>query len=287
MTNESNTENNDPHHPRTGFIGAGNMATSLLGGLIDNGWARETLRASDPDHDKRQALSDKLGIHTDPDNEALIAWADIVVLAVKPQILRRVVQSLAGALADRQPLVISIAAGVRSGDILAWADCPLPLIRVMPNTPALVKTGMSGLFAAPGVSRSGCDNAEKILAAVGETLWLENESDLDVVTALSGSGPAYFFFFMEALQAAGESLGLPPDKARQLTLQTALGASRMAHDTSNDPATLRNRVTSPGGTTERGLAALEEGGLQKLVHQAVKDAAHRASELGESLAREA
>lgn len=262
------------------------MAASLLGGLIGDGFPRANLRVSEPDASRRQALAGRFGIEVEADNAALTNWASCVILAVKPQRLREVLQGLAQALRNRPPLLISIAAGVRTDDILRWAGGPIPLVRVMPNTPALVKAGMSALFAGPGVSEAQRHNAEGILAAVGQTLWVERETDMDAVTAVSGSGPAYFFLMMEALQEAGESLGLAPDTARRLSLQTALGAARMALESGDEPAELRARVTSPGGTTERALAALEEGGLRTLMAKAAEAAAQRSSELADALGRD-
>jgi pyrroline-5-carboxylate reductase len=269
--------------PCIGFIGGGNMATSLLGGLMENGFAPTGLRVADPDSERLAGLGERFGVAVETDNTAVADWADILVLAVKPQIMRQVVQALAPRLIARPPLVISIAAGITSTAIQRWAGASIPLIRVMPNTPALVKTGMSALFAAPGLDAVQRQNGEDILGAVGQTVWVDDESELDAVTAISGSGPAYFFAFMEALQSAGEALGLPPETANQLTLQTALGAARMAQSSDVGPAELRRRVTSPGGTTERALAELETGGFAGLVAGAAEAAARRSRQLAEEL----
>lgn len=271
---------------KVGFVGGGNMASSLIGGLIEDGYPRDSLRASEPDAARRTALSERLDVRVEAANDDLAQWADVLLLAVKPQQLRGVLHDLAETLAARQPLVISIAAGVQTADILRWAQSDIPLIRVMPNTPALVKTGMSVLFSGPGVQAEQREVADAILSAVGETLWVDDEGEMDAVTAVSGSGPAYFFLMMEALEKAGQSLGLSADTARKLTLQTALGAARMASESETPPAELRKRVTSPGGTTERALAILEAGEFRNLIDQAVAAAARRAAEIADSLSRE-
>lgn len=271
---------------KVGFVGGGNMASSLIGGLIEDGYPRDSLRASEPDAARREALSKKLNVRVDNGNAELTQWADVLVLAVKPQQLRGVLRDLSGTLAARRPLVISIAAGVATADIQRWAQTEIPLIRVMPNTPALVKTGMSVLFAGNAVQAKQRDQADAILSAVGETLWVDHEDAMDAATAVSGSGPAYFFLMMEALEKAGQALGLEPATARKLTLQTALGAARMVLESEDSPAELRKRVTSPGGTTERALAILQAGDFRNLIGEAVAAAAQRAGEIAASLSRE-
>ncbi len=269
--------------PTIAFIGAGNMAGALIAGLIADGTDPATLLASDPDAGRRERLSANYGIRTLADNAAAVRAADVVVLAVKPQLLREVLSALQPALAERRPLLISIAAGIRTASLSAWAGADLPLVRAMPNTPAMIQAGASGLFAAPGVSAAQRDDAERILRAVGMVSWLDDEDTMDAVTAVSGSGPAYYFLVMEAMEAAARDLGLEPDVAHLLTLQTALGAARMAIEAKAEPGELRRNVTSPGGTTERALQALEDGGLRALFREALTAARDRSIELSRVL----
>lgn len=261
------------------FIGAGNMASSLIGGLVADGYDPAYITACDPDRTKLDQLQARYGIHGSDDNSEAIGQADVVVLAVKPQVLKEVADSVATAVQSRRPLVVSIAAGVREADLQRWLGGEVALVRSMPNTPAMIQAGATVLHATAGVSKRQRDLAESVLRAVGLTLWVDDEMQLDAVTALSGSGPAYFFLIMEAMEEAGTGLGLSPDKARLLTLQTALGAARMAMESSDSPAVLRARVTSPGGTTERALDTLEKGGIRGLFSQALKDARDRSQEL--------
>ncbi|MCA1806199.1 MAG: pyrroline-5-carboxylate reductase [Xanthomonadaceae bacterium] len=263
------------------FIGAGNMTRSLVGGLIADGCDPSLIRLSDPEADRIQDLAHRLGVQILQDNRAVIEDADLVVLAVKPQVLPAVAREIADRVQDRQPLVISIAAGIRTRDLARWLGADIAIVRAMPNTPALVQSGATGLFANTHVRDEQRDLAETILRAVGLTLWVEQEEQLDLVTALSGSGPAYFFLVMEALQEAATKLGLPAETARLLALQTAFGASRMALESDEDAATLRQRVTSPGGTTEQALRVLEDGGLRSLMEQALSAAARRSRELAD------
>lgn len=266
---------------KLGFIGAGNMARSLVGGLIADGCDPALIQLSDPEADQLQSLAQRLGVCILADNGAVAEAVDVLVLAVKPQVLPAVARELAPRIAASRPLVISIAAGIRSSDLARWLGSDTPIVRAMPNTPALVQSGATGLFARPGVSAAQRDLAESILRAVGLTQWVEEEDQLDLVTALSGSGPAYFFLVMEALQEAATRQGLPAETARLLALQTAFGASRMALESAEDAATLRQRVTSPGGTTEQALQVLEDGGLRRLMAQALEAAARRSRELAE------
>jgi pyrroline-5-carboxylate reductase len=207
----------------------------------------------------------------------------VVVLAVKPQVLRAVATELGPLLRGAPTLVLSIAAGVREPDIRRWLGYDAPVVRAMPNTPALVRSAATALFANPFVSPAQRSLGESVLRAVGMTLWVGEEALMDVVTALSGSGPAYFFLLMEVLEAAGVRLGLEPETARLLTLETAFGAAKMALEASEDPATLRARVTSPGGTTERAVGRLEAAEIRRVFLEAVEAARSRAAELGESL----
>ena len=263
------------------FIGAGNMTRSLVGGLIADGCDPSLIRLSDPEADRIQDLAHRLDVQILQDNRAVVEGADLVVLAVKPQVLPAVAREIADRVQDQRPLVISIAAGIRTPDLARWLGADTAIVRAMPNTPALVQSGATGLFANPHVRDEQRDLAETILRAVGLTLWVEQEDQLDLVTALSGSGPAYFFLVMEALQDAATKLGLPTETARLLTLQTAFGASRMALESDEDAAALRQRVTSPGGTTEQALRVLEEGGLWDLMEQALTAAARRSRELAD------
>ncbi len=267
------------------FIGCGNMASSLISGLVADGYDPSLIWASDLDSDKLAALAARCGVRITSDNSEAVAVADVVVLAVKPQVLEQVAYGLAEEIRKRRPLVISIAAGIREKTIQRWLGGDVTLIRTMPNTPAMIQAGATVLHAGPGISDADRDTAESILRAVGLTRWVEDEGLLDVVTALSGSGPAYFFLVMEAMEEAAIKLGLPADSARLLTMQTALGAARMAIESSVGPATLRQHVTSPGGTTERALQTLENGELRQLFDQAVQDACNRSVELSQLLDR--
>lgn len=263
------------------FIGGGNMARSLIGGLLADGTAASLLRVAEPSPTGREALRAQYGVQTFPHNPEAIAGAGVVVLAVKPQILREVALGIAEAVQHARPLVVSIAAGVRLADIGRWLGGHAALVRTMPNTPALVKSGATALYAAAAVSAEQRRLAESILRAVGLTVWVDDETRLDAVTALSGSGPAYFFLVMEAMEAAARALGLPADTARLLTLQTAFGAARIALESSESPAELRARVTSPKGTTEAALQVLQTAGLEAIFAEALAAAAHRSHELGE------
>jgi pyrroline-5-carboxylate reductase len=263
------------------FIGCGNMARSLIGGLIADGWDPARIRVADADPDQLERISISFPVSTYTQNNAAADGADVVVLAVKPQITAAVARELANTIARQQSLVISIAAGVRESALRSWLGEHTAIVRSMPNTPAMVQSGAAALYANPAVSEAQRSVAESILRAVGLALWIEDEALMDAVTALSGSGPAYFFLFMEALQTAGCELGLPQQTARLLTLQTAFGAAKMALESSEDAATLRRRVTSPGGTTESAVAILEENGFANLVNRALQAAAARSRELAD------
>ncbi len=261
------------------FIGGGNMARSLVGGLIADGWKPGLIWVADPDKRKTDSLAARFPINTTQDNQAAVEQADAVVLAVKPQVLGEVARALAPMVARQRPLIISIAAGIRETTLRNWLGEDTAIVRSMPNTPALVQSGATALYANPGVSEDQRNLAESILRAVGLALWIEDESLMDAVTALSGSGPAYFFLFMDALQSAGKRLGLNEETARLLTLQTAFGASKMALESSDDAATLRHRVTSPGGTTERAIEVLQQRDFEAIVLQALEAATERSREL--------
>ena len=268
--------------PDIAFIGSGNMATSLIGGLIARGAAPDTLWASDSVAEQRDALGSRFGVRTSPDNALAASRAGVVVLAVKPQQMEAATRSVAGVCARHSPLVISIAAGVRVRDIREWLGADAAIVRTMPNTPALVGEGATALYANEHVAEEGRGRAEAILAAVGSTVWVGDEALLDAVTALSGSGPAYFFLLMELMERNGVALGLDPETARALTLQTALGAARVAQESGEAPRILRERVTSAGGTTERALKRLAEGGIDDLFAAALRAARDRSVELGQA-----
>tara|TARA_Y100000782_G_scaffold104062_1_gene122779 strand:+ start:25134 stop:25961 length:828 start_codon:yes stop_codon:yes gene_type:complete len=266
-----------------GFIGGGNMAASIIGGLLTSGVDARQLRAGDPSQESLDRLASLGPITTSQDNLDIIPGCDVLVMAVKPQLMKVVCAGIADTVQASKPLIISIAAGVTSDSLNHWLGGNLAIVRCMPNTPALLRCGATGLFANTAVSEIQRQQAQQILDAVGLALWVEQESELDAVTAVSGSGPAYFFLMMEAMQASGEALGLSPDVAKQLSQQTALGAARMALESDVDVAELRRRVTSPKGTTERAITIFEDGGFRALVQQALQGAADRADELGREL----
>jgi pyrroline-5-carboxylate reductase len=265
------------------FIGGGNMAASLIAGLIADGHAPTELWVSEPDAVRREGLRERFGVQVVADNRDALAHAETLVLCVKPQLAPAVCRELGDLAAGLGLLVISVMAGVPESGIQRWLGATLPVVRAMPNTPAMVQTGAIGLHASPEVTEEGRNRAETILRAAGLTRWVEQEAHIDAVTALSGSGPAYFFLLMEALEQAGIDLGLDPETARLLTIQTALGAARMAVESDSPPARLREQVTSPGGTTERALAVFEEAGLRSLVGRALRAAEGRAVEISRTL----
>jgi len=260
------------------------MASSLIGGLLSSTQADQILVA-EPDANKRSELEQQFGVQTTADNAKTLG-CDIVLLAVKPQLLQNVCRQLADSIGENQPLFISIAAGVRSSDINRWLGGDNAIVRCMPNTPALVQTGATALLANENVSESQKSLAENILQSVGMTLWVKNENEIDAVTALSGSGPAYFFLLMEAMQKTGEELGLDKSTAQKLTLQTALGAARMASESELDAASLRARVTSKGGTTEQAIISFETAGFHSMVKQALTAACKQSKTLADKLGKD-
>jgi pyrroline-5-carboxylate reductase len=266
------------------FIGGGNMAAAIIGGLIAKGLAPSALHAVDVLPEALSRLEKQFGIRTSADASAAAAGAACVVLAVKPQQMREVATALAPALKGQ--LVISIAAGIRGSDLARWLGPSAHVVRAMPNTPALVTAGITGLYAMPGVSSRQRQEVENILAAVGATFWVDRENQLDAVTAVSGSGPAYVFYFIEALEQAGRELGLSPEVARQSALATFAGAVKLATTDGADPATLRARVTSKGGTTERAIAVLDDAAVKTAFIRAVRAAAERAAEMGDALGKD-
>jgi len=266
------------------FIGGGNMAASLVAGLIADGQDPTALLVSDPDRDKLDHLAGRFGVHTTEDNLQAAQQAESLLLCVKPQLARAVCQALAPALSRPDRLVISVMAGIREHSIQRWLGGSPPVVRAMPNTPAMIQAGAIVLHASREVSGAQRNRAETILRAGGLTRWVENEDLMDPVTALSGSGPAYFFLMMEALEQTGTELGLDAETARLLTIQTALGAARMAMESRDPPQVLRERVTSPGGTTESAIGVLEDGEFRTLIDQAVRAAKARSEQLSSILA---
>ncbi len=266
------------------FIGGGNMAAAIIGGLIAKGRAPSSMHAVDVSPEVLSRLQKQFGIRTSGDVGAAATGADCIVLAVKPQQMREVAAALAPAL--KEQLVISIAAGIRCSDLARWLGPSAQIVRAMPNTPALVAAGITGLHAMPGVSDAQRRSAEQILAAVGDTFWVDGENDLDAVTAVSGSGPAYVFYFIEALEQAARELGLSPEIARRSALATFAGAVKLAAADAADPATLRARVTSKGGTTERAIGVLDETAVKAAFIRAVRAAAERAAEMGDALGKD-
>lgn len=255
--------------PQLAFIGGGNMASALIGGLVEKGFSAQQIIASDVMPATLERLAAIAPVRTTTDNKIAIANADVVLLAVKPQVMKQVLTPLAATLQQRRPLIISIAAGIEIRSIEQWLGGALPIVRCMPNTPALVQLGATGLFANAAVSAAQRQLADDILRAVGIALWLEREEQIDAVTAVSGSGPAYFFLVMEAMQAAGEQLGLSNEVAKALTLQTALGAAQMALASDVEVDELRRRVTSPNGTTEHAIASFEQDDLRGVFARAL------------------
>ncbi|MBK1716216.1 pyrroline-5-carboxylate reductase [Thiocystis violacea] len=268
---------------RISFIGGGNMATSLIAGLIADGYAAHDIQVADPSPERRQALQAGFGVRALAGNTEVLDEADTLVICVKPQMAPLVCAEIGPALLARQPLILSVMAGVPERAMQRWLGAPLPIVRAMPNTPAMVQTGAIGLHASPEVDAEGRNRAETILRAAGLIRWVEDEAGIDAVTAISGSGPAYFFLLMEAMEEAGIDLGLDQETARLLTIQTALGAAKMAMESEAPPARLREQVTSPGGTTERALAVFDEADLRGLVGRAAKAARDRAAELSQTL----
>lgn len=269
---------------RITFIGGGNMAIALIGGLKKQGFSAAGIQVVEPFEAARQRLTDAFGVRCTVGVDAAALACDVLVLAVKPQQMKEAVALLAGKLTNQ--LVVSIAAGLRLADIARWLGGYSRLVRTMPNTPALIGAGVTGLYADPGVDREGRAQAEKILGAVGATLWIDDEAQMDAVTAVSGSGPAYVFYFIEAVEAAARNLGLDAATARALTVETFLGAARLAAQSSESVTTLRERVTSKGGTTEAALLAFGASGVAGAIERGVMAAQQRGRELGDALGQD-
>jgi pyrroline-5-carboxylate reductase len=268
---------------KIGFIGGGNMASSLISGLIASGHAPEQIWVSDINPDTLTNLKTQLNVNTSADNDDIVNAVDVVVLAVKPQTLGAVAQGISALIQQKRSLVVSIAAGINQNSLSRWLGADTAIVRCMPNTPALVLTGATALHANGKVTAEQRDLAENILRAVGIALWVEDEAELDAVTAVSGSGPAYYFLLMEAMEKAALELGLSQETARLLVQQTALGAAKIALESDESPEQLRKRVTSPGGTTQRAIETFEQGGFTELVAKAVHAARDRSIEMSKQM----
>lgn len=262
------------------FIGGGNMATALISGLLEAARGRVAIRVADPSEEARERLRREPGVETFAEGRDTVPEADVIVLAVKPQVMPDVLAELDGVI-ERGQLVVSVAAGTTVAVIQQVLGDDQPVVRAMPNTPALIGHGITGLFASRACRPHHREQAQRILAAVGQVLWVEDEVLMDVVTAVSGSGPAYYFLLTEALAAAGERLGLDGADAARLAVHTAAGAGVMLIEAEEGPAQLRRRVTSLGGTTEAAVEALERGGFRGLINDAVEAATRRGRELAE------
>lgn len=269
---------------RITFLGGGNMAAALIGGMREQGYSAAGIQVIELNEQVRDALTEKFGVRCTGVVDAASLSCEVLVLAVKPQQMREAVAPLVGQLGNQ--LVISIAAGLRVADIARWLGGYERIVRTMPNTPALIGAGITGLYAAPQVDAEQRQLADTILAAVGSTVWVEDETQVDAVTAISGSGPAYVFYFIEALESAALELGFDLPSARKLALETTLGAARLAARSNDAPAILRERVTSKGGTTEAALRSLENDAVRAAIARAAQAAAARGRDLGVQLGQD-
>ena len=270
-----------PQTPHIAFIGAGNMSQAILKGMLAAGYPQSKISASGRTQSKLDVLAADTGIHTSTDNLSLCHQADVIVLGVKPHMMGDLVQSIAPAVDTTRQLIVSVAAGILASSIETWLGQKASIVRCMPNTPSLVGQGAAGLFATEGVSDAQKQTASIIMQSVGLALWVETEAHIDAVTAVSGSGPAYYFLMMEAMIAGAENLGLSNEVAQKLVLQTALGAAQMATQSHQTPDQLRVAVTSPNGTTEQAINTFKAGGFIKLCSQAMAAAHHRSKELAQ------
>jgi len=261
------------------FVGGGNMARSLIGGLVASGYSPGKITAADPSAAPLDALASDFDIRITADNGAAIDGAQVVIFAVKPQIMHRVAKAAVDAVQRQKPLILSVVAGIREADIQNWLGGGLAIVRTMPNRPALFGHGATGLYANALTEPGHKETAQAIMSAVGETVWVEEEAQMDLVTAVSGSGPAYFFLLMEVMEDLGRELGLSADAAHLLSVQTGYGATLMARDSEESLKTLREQVTSAGGTTAAALAELERGGFDDLMRRAIQAAQVRSQEL--------
>ena len=264
------------------FIGGGNMASCIIGGMIANGFSADDIMVSGSGEESRQRLEKTYGIKTMADNQAAARQADLIVLAVKPQIMRTVATDLALSL-DHMPAIVSVAAGIPLSALENWLGNSLAIVRAMPNTPAMVLSGATGLFANPQVKAEQKAIVEKIFSAIGYACWVDTEAQIDAVIAVSGSGPAYFFRIMEIMQKVGQELGLPAQIARDLSINTVLGAARMATESGTSATQLREQVTSPGGTTQAALQSFEQQNLEDVFRKAMNSALDRAEVMSADL----
>ena len=273
---------NDSASDTIAFIGGGNMARSLVGGLVARDLPRAAIHVAEPVDALRDALARDFGVQVFADSADAVEGAGTWVFGVKPQVMRGVCESLASVAQSARPLIVSVAAGITTAQLDRWLGGGLPIVRTMPNTPALLGAGVTGLFANARVDAAARTRTQSLLSAAGRTVWIDDESLMDAVTGVSGSGPAYVFLLAEALQAAGEAEGLPQGAARTLALQTLLGAARMLTESGVDAAELRKRVTSPNGTTHAAIETFETGGFRALVARAVHAATTRGKELSDA-----
>lgn len=286
ISNNIRSSNNIINNYNIGFIGGGNMASSIIGGLIPNILPSNAVHAFDPNKEQLQQLAKQYSVTACKDNNALVSNSDVIVLAVKPQVIGAVLKPIKQALKSKRPLIISIAAGITCSTIESIIDKNAAVIRVMPNTPALVNAGTSGLYANKNVSDKQKSIADTLMSAVGSALWVEHETDIDAVTALSGSGPAYFMLFVKSLINAGEQAGLTTDVATQLAIDTCAGSAKLMSNSDLPIDQLIDNVTSPGGTTEQALLSFHCNKLSAIVSDAFDAALKRSKELGEELRKE-
>lgn len=270
---------------KIGFIGGGNMASAIIGGLREGGMDASRIHVIEPDAARGAALATRFGVTVAAASDSALLGCDVIVLAVKPQQMREALAPLSGRLSSQ--LMLSIAAGLRVADLSRWLGGHAAIVRAMPNTPSLIGAGMTGLYAADAVDAVGRDTAAGLMAAVGEVMWVADESGIDAITAIAGSGPAYVFHFIEALERAACKVGFEATDARRLALATVHGAARLAASSEDSPATLRERVTSRGGTTAAALRVFAEGGFVDLVERAAEASRRRAAELGDELGGDA
>jgi len=267
------------HPENIAFIGGGNMARSLIGGLIARGARAESIRVAEPVEVLRESLVNDFGVQVFATALEAAADASLWVLAVKPQVMRTVCEGLADTARSGRPLLISIAAGITASQMQRWLGGENAIVRAMPNTPALLGAGVTGLFATAQVDAAGRERTERLLSSAGTTVWIDEEEKMDAVTAVSGSGPAYVFLLAEAMEQAAVAEGLAAESARALVLQTVLGAARMLTESDESPSELRQRVTSPNGTTQAAIETFQDGGFEKLVGKAIHAAARRGQTL--------
>jgi len=270
------------NNSKIAFVGAGNMAHSIIAGLLNANINKENIYASSPDTENLKTIKEQLDIHVDTDNKAVVKDARIVVLCVKPNKINFVLEELKEILLEQKPLIISVAAGVSIEVIELILGKHLSIVRAMPNTPAMLSAGATGLYANGLVSENEQNISESIFRSVGIVVWAQHEKELDIITALSGSGPAYFFYLMEAMENAASEAGLPHETARLLAIQTAFGASKLALENHEEPAVLRQRVTSPKGTTEAAIKTLQANNLEATIKSALDAGIKRAEEITQS-----